>query len=362
MFRGISPRIRRYGAAAVSVAIALLLTLLLNSHSQATLSPSPLFFAAVTFSAWYGGLGSGLLATILAVLANNYFFLPPLYTLRLSSVADILQLIVFTLVALLISSLNAELLTAKQRTEASLSKLRVSYRRLMDTAYEGILVYDTETRIEYVNQRMAQMLGYSVEEMLDRAIFDFMDSKAGLEAKQRLEQRQQGIKEQYDIRLRRKDNSDLWAIVCTSPILNEQGEYTGAIAMLTDVTDRKRTEEALRTSEERYRELFENANDIVYTLDLAGNLTSINKAGERITGYTCDELLNQPIVQLIVPEYLETMLQMFNRKVAGEKVTAYELEIITKDQRHVTLEVSSRLIYQEGNPIGMQGIARNISD
>jgi PAS domain S-box-containing protein len=362
MFRAISPRVRRYGAAAVSVAIALLLTLLLDTHSQANLSPSPLFFAAITFSAWYGGLGSGLLATILAVVANDYFFVAPLYTLWLASVADILQLVVFSLVALLISSLNAELLTAKQRTEASLSKLRVSYRRLMDTAYEGILVYDAKTRIEYVNQRMAQMLGYSVEEMRDRSVLDFMDNEVRLEAQQRLEQRQRGIKEQYDIRLCRKDGSDLWAIVCTSPIVNEKGEHTGAIAMLTDVTDRKRTEEALRTSEERYRELFENANDIVYTLDLAGNLTSLNKAGERIIGYSRDELLNQPIVELIVPEYLETMLQMFNRKVAGERLTTYELEILTKDKRHVTLEVSSRLIYQEGNPLGMQGIARDISD
>jgi PAS domain S-box-containing protein len=340
-----------------------LLTLLIKPLLAPTITP--LFFAAVTVSVWYGGMETGLLATVLSALSINYFFTEPIYKLSVATLGELVRLSVFVLVTLLISSLNSELRTAKQRIEKSMLKLQASekrYRHIVDTAYEGIWKFDAEAKAEYVNQRMAQMLGYSVEEMLGHPIFDFMEREAQIESQQLLQRRQQGIQEQFDFCFRRRDGSKLWAIVSSSPIVNEQGEYLGAIAMVTDVTARKQAEEALQASEERYRELFENANDVVYTLDLAGNLTSLNKAGERIIGYTREQLLNQPIAKLVMPEYLETMIQMFDRKLAGEKITTYELEIITKDNRLLTLEVNSRLIYKEGKPIGAQGIARDISD
>jgi PAS domain S-box-containing protein len=120
-------------------------------------------------------------------------------------------------------------------------------------------------------------------------------------------------------------------------------------------------QEALRKSEERYRELFENANDIIYTLDLEGNLTSLNKAGERLTGYRFQELANKPIVGLVKPEHVDVMRQMLDRKLTGETLTAYEIEITAKDGSKLTLEVGSRLIYQDGQPSGVQGIARDVT-
>src|SRR3712207_92610 len=133
MVNVIRSRLPRYGAAVLSVTLALLLTQLLGSPIQLVISP--LFFAAVMWSAWYGGLKPGLLSTILAILAINYFLMPPLYSLALGDGADIVQPVVFTLVALLLGSLNAQVRTAKQRTEASLSTLQASeerYRRLID--------------------------------------------------------------------------------------------------------------------------------------------------------------------------------------------------------------------------------------
>jgi diguanylate cyclase (GGDEF)-like protein/PAS domain S-box-containing protein len=130
------------------------------------------------------------------------------------------------------------------------------------------------------------------------------------------------------------------------------------------ITQRRRVEEALRQSEERYRELFENATEIVYTLDLAGNFTSLNKAGEQITGYTRDEALRITLTQLAAPAYLELARhhQMIARQTAGGTPIVYELEIVAKDGRRVPLEVSTRLISQDGKPIGVQGIARNITE
>jgi PAS domain S-box-containing protein len=119
---------------------------------------------------------------------------------------------------------------------------------------------------------------------------------------------------------------------------------------------------ALRASEERYRDLFENANDVIFTIDLAGNFTSINRAGEHITGYLRHETSNMNVVQVVAPEYLGVVRQILGRQIVGEGPTTYELEIVAKDGHRVPLEVSTRLIYEDGRLVGVQGIARDIKE
>jgi len=127
------------------------------------------------------------------------------------------------------------------------------------------------------------------------------------------------------------------------------------------LSDRERAEEALRESEERYRELIENANDIIYTLDLEGKMISVNKAAELITGYTQDELLNMHTSQLLSKDSFATVQQMLNRKLSGEPRTNYEIDAIAKSGALITLEISSRLMMQGGKPAYVQGVARDIS-
>lgn len=127
------------------------------------------------------------------------------------------------------------------------------------------------------------------------------------------------------------------------------------------LTDRERAEAALRESEERYRELIENANDIIYTLDLQGNVTSVNNAGETITGYSKDELLNMNLARLLTNESVAAGRQMLDRKLDGEARTNYEVDAVAKDGKLITLEISSRLMTQDGKPWCVQGVARDIS-
>ena len=129
-----------------------------------------------------------------------------------------------------------------------------------------------------------------------------------------------------------------------------------------EIAERKRVEEALRESEERYRELVENANDIVYTLDLAGNFTSANRAAERITGYTHQEVLTLNLAQVVSPDNFALARQMLQSKVTNGQPTTYPVEIYTKDGHAVSLELSTRLIYQAGKLVGSQGIARDITE
>lgn len=124
----------------------------------------------------------------------------------------------------------------------------------------------------------------------------------------------------------------------------------------------KESEAALRKSQERYRELFENANDMVFTLDLEGNVVSLNKAGEHITGYTREEVQDKKITGCLAPSLLGPARPMLLGEPSGEPRQEYETEIVSKDGREVALEVSSRLIYEDGKPVAVQGIARDMTN
>src|SRR5882724_10865985 len=133
-------------------------------------------------------------------------------------------------------------------------------------------------------------------------------------------------------------------------------------ALEAENTERKQIEASLRESEERYRELFENANDIIYTHDLQGNYTSVNKACEKIIGYTSAEALGMNMAQVVAPEYLDEARQLLARKTTGKAPSAYEVEIVANDGHRVMLEVNSRLTYEDGKPTGVQGMARDITE
>jgi len=145
-------------------------------------------------------------------------------------------------------------------------------------------------------------------------------------------------------------------------LTDDADHVIGVIGVATDITENRKAQKALQENEERYRELFENANDMIYTHDLAGNFTSLNRSGETITGYSRTEALRMNIVDVLAPEYVATAREMIVQKTDNKAATVYELEIISKEGRRIRLEVSTRLICRDGNPIGVQGVGRDLTE
>ena len=128
------------------------------------------------------------------------------------------------------------------------------------------------------------------------------------------------------------------------------------------IAERKRAETALRESEERYRELFENAKDAIYVHDLEGTYIKINRAAEELSGYSRDEIVGHNYAEFIAHEHVRYVRESFCQKLAKKGETSYEVDVIAKDGRRVPVEVSSRAIYENGVLVGVQGMARDITE
>jgi two-component system, sensor histidine kinase and response regulator len=134
------------------------------------------------------------------------------------------------------------------------------------------------------------------------------------------------------------------------------------IAMIQDETGRHRAEEALRTSEERFRELFENANDVIFLHDLKGKIIAVNRAAEYLTGYSRTEVLGKNFDQLVAEEARHQTHDSIRAHLGGSPTQHYELPILSKFGNRRFLEVSTRIIYRRGHPFAIQGIGRDVTD
>ena len=128
------------------------------------------------------------------------------------------------------------------------------------------------------------------------------------------------------------------------------------------IAERNRAEVALRESEERYRELFENARDAVYVHDLEGNYIRVNRATEALSGYKREEIVGRNFAEFVAPEHVRYVRKSFYARLAEQGETAFEVDVIAKDGRRVPVEVRSRAIYENGVMVGVQGTARDITE
>ena len=134
------------------------------------------------------------------------------------------------------------------------------------------------------------------------------------------------------------------------------------IAVIQDETGPHNAHEALRASEERLRELFENANDVIFLHDLKGRILAINRVGEQLTGYSRDEVLGESFERLMAPEARHQMQDTIRAHLGGSTTQHYELPILSRFGVRRSLEVSTRVLYRRGQAVAIQGIARDITE
>jgi PAS domain S-box-containing protein len=145
-------------------------------------------------------------------------------------------------------------------------------------------------------------------------------------------------------------------------IKDDQGRVQGMVLVFQDLTERKRMERELRIREERYRDLVENANDVICSLDIDGTITSFNRKGEEVTGYPRDDAIGMRFAQLVAPDHREAAQELVRDTIGNGGQLTREIAVLAHDGRRVMLEMNVRVIERDGIAVGVQGIARDVTE
>ncbi len=255
-------------------------------------------------------------------------------------------------------------ITERKRAQEDLLFKTALLETQAETTIDGILVADGKGQRLQSNRRFAEIFNIPAEvidrndeqEMLDCALSQIQNPGAFIERVKYL-YAHESEKARDEVHLKDGRCLDRY----TAPLHDADGRYYGRVWYFHDISDSKRAEQSLRENEQRYRELFENASEIIFTTDMDGRFTSLNRTGEQVFGYSQEEAAETDIWHLVVPEHHEILKQHRVQMAAGTTQFTAEIEVAAKDGRRVRLEIKPRLIWRDDKPAGIQAMARDIT-
>lgn len=199
-------------------------------------------------------------------------------------------------------------ITDRQAADLVLRASEARYRNVIETTLEGVWILDSQGMTTFVNQRMADMLGYIPADMEGRAFTDFMAAVDQAQAQAYLNQRQQGMDGQHSFQFKCRDGRPLWAIVSATALKDEAGEFSGCIGLLTDITQLVQTQDALRASELRLSSVLDSSLDGIMAFrsvrDDQGQIVDFeyvisNPAACQVVGRSQPELIGQRLLEFM---------------------------------------------------------------
>ncbi len=213
------------------------------------------------------------------------------------------------------------------------------YRGIAETAKEGVWILNAKNRTIFINKKMAEMLGYPISDMMRISPLDLTDWQNRPILQKKMEQCQYGAIDDLELRFRRKDGSELQAIIAATPIFDSHGHFAGSVAMVTDIHERGKIEAALRESEERFRATFDQAAVGIAHVARDGRFLRLNRRYCEILGYTYDELIKRTFQSVTYPDDVSVSLSRVNQLINGE-IRSYFLE-----KRYVRPDGSIRWVH-----------------
>ena len=252
----------------------------------------------------------------------------------------------------------------RKRAEVKLRESEELYRDLVEKAGIAILIDEKEGNFKYVNERLAKMLGYSLEEMKKQSIRSIVHPNDVEMAIKYHKARLEGKKtpSRYEFKGIKKDGSTIYLEVDVIT-LKEGKNIVGTRSYLWDITQRKLVEEVLQESERKYRVLFECANDAVFLLNSEQRPLAVNKKAADMLGYSIEELINLSSKDIVVPSEYEAFQGKFKSIWEGKSFPPYERIFRKKDGTEFPVEINAALMRdKERRPQYVQNIVRDITE
>ncbi len=255
-----------------------------------------------------------------------------------------------------------DVIEKQQKTETELRESELKYRTLIAHSPDGIFIVDLNGNFLAVNRIMCESLKYSEMELLSMGIWDIVPEQYVDQHKKRMVDIVTGKapNEAAEYVVRGKDGN-LYSVEILSAPYYEGGKLVGFQGIARDITERKKADELLRASEEKYRSLVENINDVFYTLDSQGNITYVSPVVERLSKYKAGDLIGKPFTSIIYPDDLPDVLQSYNRLISGQ-LEPSEFRISDKDGKIIFVRTSSHPIYEDGEIVGITALIMDITE
>ncbi len=255
-------------------------------------------------------------------------------------------------------------ITERKRAEEALRESEERFRTMADGSPNPIWVTDAEGERIFANKQYLEYFGISEQEMKGGEWKPFLHPE---DAPPYVNSFMLSLKEHRpfsaEARVRRADGDWRWIESHGEPRLSIEGEFLGFVAITQDITARKRAEEALQASEEKYRFLVENSKDITWMIDLQGRWTFISSNVENVVGYRVDEVIGRTIWDFLAPECHDGVKEKLRRRRRGEEVLPYEVLVVGNDGRRIPFELHTAPIVDDaGNIVGVQGVSRDITE
>jgi two-component system sporulation sensor kinase A len=249
------------------------------------------------------------------------------------------------------------------KMEKRLKETNERLEALLRTAMEGITLADPDDKLTFVNKAFADMLGYEESKLLGLNLRKLVDEDDFRRIRKETEQRKKGVTSRYELDMCRKDGQVCTVQVSASPLWDEEGRFVATLAIVMNVTERKRAEKALEESEKRYRTLFESASDGFVYLDTSGRIRDLNERALSVFGGSKEEILGKHFSKLGVISFkdLPMLLKAFARIVGGKEGRS-NIRIMNKKGQEHYLDTSSSIIRSNDRIAGILIIARDVTE
>ncbi len=251
-------------------------------------------------------------------------------------------------------------ITETRRTVETLHISEEKFRRIVETAREGIWTLDKTGRTNFVNHQVIELLGYQPEEILGRPFFHFVPEEDRPDFAHDPQHAPRIASGKFEQRLLRADGSEIWGWVSSTGIRDEQGHFNGMIAMITDMTEYRQALENVRQSEQKFRTLFDSVADALYIFDSRGHFLEVNQVACEQLGYTHEEMLKLSLFDINDPQAQTNTTNRLNRVLSQGRIFA-ETVHIRRDGTRIPVEINSRTLLYE-NQLAIFSSARNITE
>jgi len=254
-------------------------------------------------------------------------------------------------------------ITERKNAEEKLKKSEENYRMLVESINDVIYEISNEGIVKYVSPSVSRVLGYTADEVIGTNIIDFIYKEDKLMIYERISKLYEKDYSYLEYRYVNKKGNICWVRSSTNAII-ENGKMTGASGMLTDITERKQAENALRESESLYRAILNASPEDITIADLNGNIQLVSPKGIIMFGFErMEQILNRNINEFLIPEDRERAQDVFLKLYQGISIGNAEYHGIKADGSIFEIDVNAEFIRNsEGVPTNMVFIIRDITE